>query len=215
MQIWEDLDEYKNDGYGTEQCCKSIQKLLSDNDGKMGKSTVQLVGMVGVIATAGISVLKELIQLFQSGAAYFKNYQNIVELGTCVLAIIFVVDFNDCHAETGLRHGWQWEIGAFTITVAWIIFLSNVQMFPFLGIYILMITNILKTFLKLSIVVILFVLAFALGFHCLLAEQVQFGSYALTMTHYHLQCLATLHATNEYFRTSLPMPDSPPSRRSS
>ena len=45
-------------------------------------------------------------------------------------------------------------------------------MFPFLGIYILMITNILKTFLKLSIIVIVFVLAFALGFHCLLAEQV-------------------------------------------
>ena len=173
MRIWEDLDEYKNDGYGTEQCCKSIQKLSSDNAGSMGKSTIQMVGMIGVIVTAGMSVLKELIQLGQSGAAYFKNWQNIIELGTCVLAIVFVVDFNECHAETGLRHGWQWEIGAFTITVAWILFLSNVQMFPFLGIYILMITNILKTFLKLSIVVILFVLAFALGFHCLLAEQVQ------------------------------------------
>ena len=115
---------------------------------------------------------RELIQLGQAGPAYFKSIMNIMELGTCVMAIIFVVDFNGCHAETGLRLGWQWEIAALTITVAWLIFLSNVQMFPFLGIYILMITNILKTFLKLSIIVIVFVLAFALGFHCLLAEQV-------------------------------------------
>ena len=43
------------------------------------------------------------------------------------MAIIFVVDFNGCHAETGLRLGWQWEIAALTITVAWLIFLSNVQ----------------------------------------------------------------------------------------
>ena len=89
------LEEDKMDGYGTEKSCKSIQKLLSDNDGKMGKSTVQLVGMVGVIATAGISILKELIQLGQSGAAYFKNLQNIIELGTCILAIIFVVSFTE------------------------------------------------------------------------------------------------------------------------
>ena len=202
------------DGYGTEQSCKSIRELSSDDsDAKMGKSAVQLAGMIGVIATAGISVLKELIQLGQSGAAYFKNCQNIIELGTCVLAIVFVVDFNECHAETGLRHGWQWEIGAFTITVAWIIFLSNVQMFPFLGIYILMITNILKTFLKLSIIVILFVLAFALGFHCLLAEQV-LGSNALIMTHHNL--IYTLLMTLLFnFRRSLPMPASRPSRRSS
>ena len=96
-----------------------------------------------------------------------------MELSTCILSIIFVLDFNECHADTGLRHGWQWEIGAFAITVAWISFLSNVRMLPFLGIYVVMVTQIYKTFLKVFIVVLLFVLAFSLGFHSLLAEQVK------------------------------------------
>ena len=135
------------------------------------KSTNQLVCWIGVLVTGGISLLKELCQLYQSGFSYFKSFQNILELGTYFLSIIFVMDFNPCHADTGLRYGWQWEIGSITITVAWISFLSNFWMVPFLGIYILMITNILKTFGKLAFVVILFVFAFAIGFHCLLAEQ--------------------------------------------
>ena len=35
-----------------------------------------------------------------------------------------------------------------------------------------MFTDVLKTFAKLSVVVVLFIIAFSLGFHCLLADQV-------------------------------------------
>ena len=165
------LNTYKDEGYGTEQSCKAIENV-SD----MRKKTMQWIGQIGVLVTASLLTLKELVQLLQTWRTYFRNYfksgENIMELSTCILSFIFVLDFNECHADTGLRHGWQWEIGAFTITIAWISFLSNVRMFPFLGIYVVMVTVILKTFLKLSIVVILFVLAFSLGFHSLLAEQV-------------------------------------------
>ena len=161
------LTSYKDEGYGTEQSCKAIENV-SD----MRKKTMQWIGQFGVLITASLLILRELVQFIQTWRSYFKSAQNIMELSTCILSIIFVLDFNQCHADTGLRHGWQWEIGAFTITIAWISFLSNVRMFPFLGIYVVMVTQILKTFLKLSIVVILFVLAFSLGFHSLLAEQV-------------------------------------------
>ena len=165
------LDTYKDEGYGTEQSCKAIENV-SD----MRKKSMQWIGQIGTLVTAALLTLKELVQLVQTWRSFFRNYfksfQNIMELSTCILSIIFVLDFSECHADTGLRHGWQWQIGAFTITVAWISFLSNVRMFPFLGIYVVMVTEILKTFLKLSIVVILFVLAFSLGFHSLLAEQV-------------------------------------------
>ena len=138
----------------------------------MEKRTIQMVAQIGVLVTASVHALKELIQLAQYPRSYFKSYENIIELSTCILSIILVVDFSECHEMTGMRYGWQWQIGAVTITIAWIAFLSNVRMLPFLGIYILMIGNIMKTFLKLSIVVILFMIAFALGFHSLLAEQV-------------------------------------------
>ena len=139
----------------------------------MRKLTVQLVAEIGVLVTAGLHTLKEIVQLIQAPKSYFLSYQNIIEISTCILSIIFVVDLNSCHVTTGMKYGWQWEIGALTITVAWITFLSNIRMFPFLGIYVLMITDILKTFLKLGVVVSIFILAFSLGFHSLLAEQVK------------------------------------------
>ena len=49
---------------------------------------------------------------------------------------------------------------------------SNVRKFPFLGIYVVMITDVLLTFMKVAVIVILLVEGFALGFYCLLAEQV-------------------------------------------
>ena len=162
-------------GYGTEESCIAIYGIT-----KMRKTITQWIGQIGVLVTAGLLAVKELIQMFVTWRSFFRNYfksfENVLEISTCILSIVFVVDTNDCHDITGLRFGWQWQIGAFTITIAWISFLANVRMFPFLGIYVLMMADILKTFLKLSIVVILFVLAFALGFHSLLAEQVPFLS---------------------------------------
>ena len=146
----------------------------------MRKMTVQLVAQIGVLITAGLHTLWEIVQLIMAPRSYFKSYENIIELSTCILSIIFVVDFNSCHEVTGVKYGWQWEIGALTITVAWINFLSNFRMYPILGIYVLMISNILKSFLNMGIVVLIFLLGFAIGFHSLLAEQV--GSIFLHLT---------------------------------
>ena len=70
------------------------------------------------------------------------------------------------------RYGWQWQIGAISITMTWLNLLSNVRKFPFLGIYVVMFSDVMQTFLKFSIICALFLVAFSLGFHVLLAEQV-------------------------------------------
>ena len=41
-----------------------------------------------------------------------------------VSAILVVVDMDTCSADTGLRAAWQWELGAFTLTVTWLNLLS-------------------------------------------------------------------------------------------
>ena len=77
-ELYDELDEHKKDGYGTEMSCKKIK----DFGPTVGKSAAQVVGMIGVIATAGATILRELIQLGQAGPAYFKSLMNIMELGT-------------------------------------------------------------------------------------------------------------------------------------
>ncbi len=83
-----------------------------------------------------------------------------------------MVDLSTCHGDTGLRHSWQWQLGCYAITSAWLVLLSNIRKFPFLGIYIVMFVDVLVTFLKFSLIVVMFIVAFSLGFHCLLANQV-------------------------------------------
>jgi hypothetical protein len=64
------------------------------------------------------------------------------------------------------------KVGALCVTLTWLNLLSNIRKFPFLGIYVVMFADVLCTFLKLSVIIVLFIVAFSMGFYCLLAEQV-------------------------------------------
>ena len=162
------LEKYKYEGYGTEQSCKDLAHLLP-----MRKVPMQLIAEVGVLVITALNLLKEIIQLVQSPIAHFKSLDNIMEVVICTLSILFVVDMNDCNEFAGLKLGWQWQIGACAITIGWISYLANMKTNAHMGIYVLMISKILMTFSKLTFVLVCPLVAFALGFHCLLAEQVR------------------------------------------
>lgn len=84
---------------------------------------------------------------------------------TCVCyvsAILVVVDMDSCSLDTGLRRPWQWELGAFTLTVTWLNLLSLLRNVPFFGIYVVMFIDVSYTFMKVSVVVLLFIFAFSL-----------------------------------------------------
>ena len=98
--------------------------------------------------------------------------ENVIEWVCYVTAILFVYDFTACQDETGMRLNWQWQVGAISVTMSWLNLLSNVRKLPFLGIYVVMFTDVLQTFSRFAIICGLFLVAFALGFHALFAEQV-------------------------------------------
>ena len=96
-----------------------------------------------------------------------------LELSCYITAILCAVDLSSCHSRTGIRTGWQWQLAAYAVTSAWINLLYRIRQIPFLGIYVLMVIDVLYTFLKFAVIILLFVIAFSLGFHCLLAQQVR------------------------------------------
>ena len=63
------------------------------------------------------------------------------------------------------------------MTMSWLNLLSNVRKFPYLGIYVVMFTDIMQTFLKFSLVCALFVIAFSMGFHALMGRQDSFETF--------------------------------------
>ena len=67
---------------------------------------------------------------------------------------------------------WFRSLGAITVWLSWISLVLFLRKFPKLGIYVVMFTHIMKTFAQFFTVFALFIVAFGLGFHMLLYEQV-------------------------------------------
>ena len=86
--------------------------------------------------------------------------ENVIEWVCYVTAILFVYDFTPCQDETGMRLNWQWQVGAISVTMSWLNLLSNVRKLPFLGIYVVMFTDVLQTFSRLIMSSILFQYSF-------------------------------------------------------
>ena len=62
-------------------------------------------------------------------------------------------------------------MGALVIVLAWLNLLGDIRQLPFLGIYVIMFFDVLKTFLRFIMVFLVFIIAFALGFHVLLISD--------------------------------------------
>ena len=62
-------------------------------------------------------------------------------------------------------------MGAITVVLAWLNLLGDIRQLPFLGIYVIMFFDILKTFLKFAVIFVVFIVAFGLGFHALIVPQ--------------------------------------------
>ena len=60
------------------------------------------------------------------------------------------------------------NVGAVAIFLAWIVLVLFVRKFPMFGIYIVMFEDIIMTFLRFSIILVLFVIAFGLAFYTML-----------------------------------------------
>ena len=74
---------------------------------------------------------------------------------------------------------WQQEIGAFAIFLSWMGLLLFIQKIPRLGIFVVMFTDILKTFGQFFIVFAFFIFGFSLSFTILLGNQVSILQYVL------------------------------------
>ncbi|XP_023336897.1 transient receptor potential cation channel subfamily A member 1 homolog isoform X3 [Eurytemora carolleeae] len=120
-------------------------------------------------------IVKEFLQFLQRQLNYL-SWDNLMDIFCYIAGFLIVFDFDDCQSLTGLRRDWQWQLGAFTVTLAWLNFLSLLRKFPFFGIYVLMFSDVLQTFLKVSVIIALFVLAFSFGFYALVADQAPFGN---------------------------------------
>ena len=71
----------------------------------------------------------------------------------------------------------QWQVGAVTITLAWINLLLHMRLLNTIGIYIIVFEDVILTFLKIAVVFVILLVGFALSFHILLSHRQEFENY--------------------------------------
>ena len=81
---------------------------------------------------------------------------------------------------------------AANVTLAWLNLLGDIRQLPYLGIYVIMFFDILKTFLRFSLVFVVFVLAFGLGFHLILIDQTPFQTVTRSIIKTAVMMVSTL-----------------------
>ena len=115
-----------------------------------------------VILFALCRLVLELAQIIVLRLNYVRDWINWMEVLLFVFSIIFVWVFN---TECACTLIWQWQIGALSVFLAWITLIVFISKFPLVGLYVLMFVKIFYTFLKVVILSILLVIAFALTFY--------------------------------------------------
>ena len=79
-----------------------------------------------VIILAGLRLIIEFFEfLSRSFVDYFFDFTNIIEIFFYVLTIIFVIDFNPAFCD--IKLDWQWQCGAVSIWLSWMVLLLFMQ----------------------------------------------------------------------------------------
>ncbi|XP_071497815.1 transient receptor potential cation channel subfamily A member 1-like [Diadema antillarum] len=139
-----------------------------------------------ILILAVINLIRELFQMYFQHRSYFTNLCNLIEWTLYVLAILLALPLSQIQYHDGIRIPltWQWQCGAVAVFLAWINLILYIRRFSVLGIYVIMFTEILRTFMQFVLILVLFVVAFALAFYTLLMNQEPFHriEYSLAKT---------------------------------
>ena len=96
--------------------------------------------------------------------ACLVNWSTVSEIPYFILSLIYVVPvylLDDCLCP----FSWQSAIGATVILLTWLEFIVLSTQFQFVGVYVLMLSKVLVTFLKIAVLMCLLIVGFALVFY--------------------------------------------------
>ncbi|XP_078698733.1 transient receptor potential cation channel subfamily A member 1 homolog isoform X2 [Branchiostoma floridae x Branchiostoma belcheri] len=142
-----------------------------------------VIGKFIILGLAAFHIIKEVVQMFVQRMDYL-TVENLLEWALYVLSVLFVIDLKaeDWLSSTQpMKENWQWEVGAVAIFLAWMDLILFIRKFPRFGIYVVMFTDILTTFLKFAVVLLLFVVAFGLCFYALISNQFSFRTVEVSL----------------------------------
>ena len=140
---------------------------------------IPIVAVAAILLSIG-RIGVEVLQMITLQLEYFKDIVNWTELILYTFTIIFAWTFN---TQCWCPLPWQWQIGAVAMFLSWMALILFFRKLHLTGVYVLMFSTILFTFLKLTIFAFLLVVSFSLSFYMLFRLSVfQVSGMSLTRT---------------------------------
>ena len=125
-----------------------------------------------VVIFAFVHLAKEIYQIFTQRFRYFTEWSNYLEWTLYITAFLFVLPY--ISDDTGIRKNYSiyWQMGTFSIFFAYVNLILMIEPLKFLGLYVTMFIEVMKTVISVLTLFIMFTLAFSMAFFILLQEQV-------------------------------------------
>ena len=103
-------------------------------------------------------IIREAFQVALFRLQYLTSFVNFIEVPLFIFTIMFAsVRGNQCYCT----HPWQWQIGVIAVFLGWIALILSIRKLPKFGIYVVMFIEIFKNFMKVVILALLLIFAFA------------------------------------------------------
>ncbi|XP_019859811.1 PREDICTED: transient receptor potential cation channel subfamily A member 1 homolog [Amphimedon queenslandica] len=116
------------------------------------------VASVLLIIISVLMILREVFQVILLRLQYLMGFVNFIEVPLFIFTIMFAsVGGNHCYCT----HSWQWQIGVIAVFLGWIALIFSIRKLPKFGIYVVMFIEIFKNFMKVVILALLLIFAFA------------------------------------------------------
>ena len=122
-------------------------------------------------------LLRELLFIALFWRTYFKDPTNTVLMVVLASSMAYMVGVS-METEAGSS---SLQLGAGVVVVAWLLLTSILVRFPGIGIYVLMVQTVARDVVGYLLIYSIIVLAFALGFHLVLASPGHRTPFASTV----------------------------------
>ncbi|CAD5125769.1 DgyrCDS13980 [Dimorphilus gyrociliatus] len=144
-----------------------------------------------------IGVFLEICQIIILKWRYI-NFKNFLDWFTYISPLMVIINVHETCSEIEIEV-WQWEFGTIILFLLWISLILEFRRFPLIGIYVSMVTTILKTFTQFFLVFLLFITAFALSFHALFKNQYYFSSIGESLVKITVMMIGEIEFTSLFY----------------
>uniref|UniRef100_A0A1X7TEX4 Ion transport domain-containing protein n=1 Tax=Amphimedon queenslandica TaxID=400682 RepID=A0A1X7TEX4_AMPQE len=120
------------------------------------------IASICLIVYSAILIIREVFQLVLFRKEYLTSPVNYIEVLLFIFTIIFSsVRSNQCYCT----HLWQWQVGVIAVFLSWITLIFSIRKLPVVGIYVVMFIKIFNNFIKVVVLALLLISAFAVPFY--------------------------------------------------